>query len=357
VKNILFKKSGVLNLNSFSSFFEIFFILNISFTGYEKLRELILTRILRAGSINSEATKIENPSKDSLLSEETKDKEVFDSKLDFVWDVLKRSNKALKLQKTSSLVFINFFQPMSLLIGLLCLYTIIIGGIQNQQPPIEVNPFWYKQVFSMSCAFSVFSYCIFFSTFFKKALNISEVKIKSFQVLLFFVLTLLLIISLNKINLDEYVNNVILISFAYLIYFYFVIINVKRLRKYKSLKRRHIFFQLVRYLFGLKSKKEKSDKKMIGIDQRNTPQKLFLKFNLVLILISIPLIYYLFKTNGLFTTTFEYVVILITPIFPYILLGIRAFYNRRYFKKRDEEIVSIYWKQVEQIKSVQNLKG
>jgi len=308
-----------MDLTAYSSFFEVFLALNIGYASVERFRTTLTDDILKSDMFDFSRFKNAESTLKSTLNPTKEGQQGILSNLLLVID---DKRIVLKSEEKRKRFFIDMLRPTHLLVGVFCLFVLIVGAIQEDNfEAIILNSKSSQLVIYVAAIISAFCYCLFFCSFLEKALN-NKFKIKPMQVTLLFTISLIATTILLQVNTGtiEEVVIFLIIPFGFFIYLYWKAVG--KFEEYNSVGR------FVTYW-----------KSCIDLVTQNN-SKVFWGFSVFFIFIYSLFVQYHFRIFDLpdwFSVVFEHLILIITPFLPYIILAIRVLFHRREFSSKSSK--------------------
>jgi len=303
-----------MELNNWSSFFEIFAVLNIGYASFEFFRKIVHQDVFERGKLSNRLSIL--ISEISLyLSEKEEDSKIYKT-LYNAKRTVEYEEENIANKEDASKCFIESFKSISLILSLYCIAVLIIGGYQAQEKiAIDLSEKFNCYIFFLAIGTSSYAYIVFFSTLFNKIL-INEIKSSPIQTILIFVvcsITSLYVLKSFNITMIEIISYLLLTPL--IVYALIVLFNFHKIEEYRVRKAMHFFKSLIKYFL---------DWKVLG---------LIGAFLLSILLFLIPVIIYFETTNSYVKNVIFDIIILINPVLLYILITIRIYIHHKRFKK------------------------
>lgn len=305
-----------MEINNFSSFFEFLGGLNIGYVAINYFKKDFSNNLIKVNKKIAEKLDFQISRIDAQLSEASNLSEKDKTSLD---RLKQRASVYKDLDKTelNQRFFIEIFEPIFLLIGFYCLFTLLIGGFQSEQLEIikvnNLNNSFVIFTFFLGVFCAVFSFSVFFGSFSKRILS-NKIKLSLFQTVMVFAFFLSISFGISFF-LTSYISSelfflgiTLLPGILYSILTYYIIREVDKYNKRNMIE----IFESVFNLF-----------------KENLKYILFYFFLLIVFIIPV----FLYCLNSSRHVYPIYLIILTIPFMLYVLIAIRVYFHRKKFQK------------------------
>lgn len=306
-----------MDINNFSSFFEFLGGLNIGYVAINYFKKDFSEKVFKPSKRIYEKLRLQIDRIDAQLSEELSHSEKDRAFLEKLKEEANVFNKELDETELNHRFFLELFEPIFLLIGVYCLFTLLIGGFQNENLEIlganNSKQTYVVFIFLLGVFCSVFSFSIFFGSFSKRIL-LNKVKLSLFQIAITF--SFFVAISfIVAFYMGNYINSskffAVLLILPGIIYAALSYWNIMEVEKYNEKK-------IMQILDGIAT-----------IVRENIWYTLL--YLVLLVIFIVPVFLYCFDSKSHIYPM--YLVILTVPISLFILIAIRVYIHRYNFQK------------------------
>ncbi len=306
-----------MEINNFSSFFEFLGGLNIGYVAINYFKKDFSEKVFKPSKRIFEKLRFQIDRIDAQLSEVHSLSEKDKASLENLRQSADVFTKDLDETELNHRFFLELFEPIFLLIGIYCLFTLLVGGFQNESLEIlganNLEKTYAVFIFLLGVFCAVFSFSIFFGSFSKRIL-LNKVKLSLFQIVIAFLVFTAISFIIAFYMGDCINNNKFLIALLLLpgvIYAILSYWNIREVERYNEKKTMQILDGIIT---------------LCKVNFWYT----ILYLTLLLIFI-MPVFLYCFDSKAHIYPM--YLVILTVPFLLFILIAIRVYIHRYKFQQ------------------------